>query len=51
MEKNGEGITYVGTNENGEFVYTVGGGSYSFVVGSDYNENSEPETDYETEME
>ena len=49
MEKNGEGITYVGTNENGEFVYTVGGGSYSFVVGSDYNENSEPETDYETE--
>ena len=28
--KNGDGITYVGQNESGDFVYTVGGGSYTF---------------------
>ena len=28
--KNGDGITYVGQNDSGDFVYTVGGGSYTF---------------------
>ena len=28
--KNGDGITYEGKNESGDFVYTVGGGSYTF---------------------
>ena len=30
--KNGDGITYEGKNESGDFVYTVGGGSYTFVA-------------------
>lgn len=30
--KNGDGITYEGQNESGDFVYTVGGGSYTFVA-------------------
>jgi len=49
MEKNAEGITYVGTNESGEYIYTVGGGSYSFVVGSADGETVEPETESEAE--
>ena len=45
LRKDGNGIQYVGTNENGEFVYTVGGGTYSFIVGSPEEETSAPATE------
>ena len=41
--KSAEGITYEGTDADGNHVYTVGGGSYRFVAGPD--ELAEPETD------
>ena len=47
FEKSVEGIKYEGKNENGEFVYTVGSGSYSFVVGGAYEEVTEAETETE----
>lgn len=50
FKKNGNGIQYVGTNESGEFVYTVGSGSYSFVVGTPYEEpETEPVTEADSE--
>ncbi len=39
--KDGDGITYVGQDTNGDFIYTVGGGSYSFVA----SETPLPETE------
>ena len=41
--KNGDGITYVGQNESGDFVYTVGGGSYTFVASETPLEETEPQ--------
>ncbi len=32
FQKDGNGITYVGQEENGDYVYTVGSGSYHFVA-------------------
>ena len=45
--KSAEGITYEGTDADGNHVYTVGGGSYLFVAGPD--EWVEPDTDAPTE--
>jgi len=39
--KDGDGITYVGKGTNGDFIYTVGGGSYTFVA----SETPLPETE------
>lgn len=38
FEKSIDGIKYEGTNENGEYVYTVGSGSYDFVVSGECEE-------------
>ena len=35
FEKDGDGIRYVGRGDNGELVYTVGGGTYYFYVGGE----------------
>jgi hypothetical protein len=45
--KSAEGITYEGTDADGNHVYTVGGGKYLFVAGPD--EWVEPDTDAPTE--
>ena len=47
FEKSMEGIRYEGRNEDGEFVYTVGGGSYSFVVGGEPGVDVDTESDSE----
>jgi hypothetical protein len=39
--KDGDGVTYVGKGANGDFIYTVGGGSYTFVA----SETPLPETE------
>ena len=39
--KDGDGITYVGQDVSGDFIYTVGGGSYTFVA----SETPLPETE------
>lgn len=39
--KDGDGITYVGQDMSGDFIYTVGGGSYTFVA----SETPLPETE------
>ena len=48
LAKDGDGITYEGTNENGEHVYTVGGGSYKFVATAPHVEPEEPDGDTTT---
>lgn len=51
FEKSVEGIKYEGKNDNGEYVYTVGSGTYHFVVGTAYEEVTTTPDDTETQAE
>ena len=48
--KDGEGITYVGREENGDYIYTVGGGSYCFVASETPIANENPDTNPDTDV-